>query len=161
MLLYGFVQDLGAVLLMSATAAASTCGPAPLGRSRPHLVPGNGAASKIPPGPGWKPPPRPDRTPPSVRWTSSIVRPCFIRAFRTNRLVAELVGDGFGAGHLGQDILDGPGVSPGQQLVEVADLGVELVVFFRTDGDDRVRYSRPSRSRRYPGSGCPRGFCCP
>jgi len=54
-------------------------------------------------------------------------------------LVAELVRDRLPRGYPFQDVLDGPGVPPGEQAVEVAELVVELVVFLRADGHDRVK----------------------
>lgn len=53
--------------------------------------------------------------------------------------VAELVGDGGGGvGHALGDVLDGAGVGPGEEAVDVAELRVELVVAAGHDDDDLV-----------------------
>ena len=43
------------------------------------------------------------------------------------------------------DVLDDPGMSPGQQLVQVAELGVKFVVFLGPDDHERMGVALPQR----------------
>ena len=120
------------------TAAASTGGPAPLGRSIPHSRPRTRQPAQEF-GPGQDRGGRDGRVLLAPRPLFELDRPALLEeGFADEALVPELVGHGPGARHRGQDVLDGPGVPPGQHLVEVPHPGVELVVFLRPDDDEGV-----------------------
>ena len=59
----------------------------------------------------------------------------------------ELVADDGGAFDLAEQILDGTGVAPGEQFVEIADFLVEIVVFVGHDNDDILRHLRLDGAR--------------
>ena len=54
-------------------------------------------------------------------------------------LVAELVEDDPQAASPLHEVGDGPGVGPGQKVIEVSELWIELVIFLGTNSDDLVR----------------------
>lgn len=59
--------------------------------------------------------------------------------------IGELVGDHEFARTLFEDVLDRPRMAPSEQIVEVRELGVQLVVLRRADGDDGVGAGLPNR----------------
>ncbi len=65
--------------------------------------------------------------------------PFLLKGVQDQALVAELVGNGQVALHLLKEVFERAGVAPGQQAIQIPNLGIEFIVALGADGHDAVR----------------------